>query len=451
MLWQRPRPRKPETTWTGFSLFIIHSQVMADVRTADPRFTPAVRVSSVRFLTFTSEEVKKLSCKRITNPTSFDGLLHPTLGGLYDPALGPSDKHELCGTCGLNYVHCPGHMGHITLPLPVFHPIFFTTLYRILQTSCLSCHHFLTTKYKCNLLKAQMRLLDHGLVSDALELECHFKNGIKEGRNTADTVSYDDMVQYVDECIQKNEQHIDGGQPTLEKSKHLTDLRLSLVQDFFRVAKLTKCTHCQAPSRKIRHEYQNKVMIRGLSAKQAGAWVASANRERMKLEGLKTEKDMVGTVSIMNSNKITPERCMEQHYLSPLDACEHLHLMWGNDPLLMMAVFSSFNEHNEHQNDVEKEGTCPTDMFFVDTIPVPPSKFRPVSSIMHYLIVAMVTVNTSICFYRYLHLEPKNLKTVRQLIFKKYSKIVLIFRKYLLRDETLLNLNQTKNQNWFVN
>ena len=365
---------------------------MADVRTVDPRFTPAVRVSSVRFLTFTSEEVKKLSCKRITNPTSFDGLLHPTMGGLYDPALGPSDKHELCGTCGLNYVHCPGHMGHITLPLPVFHPIFFTSLYRILQSSCLSCHHFLATKYKCNLIKAQMRLLEHGLVSDALELECHFKNDSKEGRNTTDAVSSDDMVQYVDDCIQrKSEQHINSGQPTLEKSKHLTDLRLSLVQDFFRAAKLTKCSHCKAPSRKIRHEYQNKVMIRGLSAKQAGAWTASANKERMKLEGLKTEKDVEGTVALMSLHKLTPELCMEQHYLSPLEAREHLHLMWCNDPLLMVAVFSSFNS-NEDQ--YEKAGSCPTDMFFVDTIPVPPSKFRPVSLIMHYLIIAMVTVNT---------------------------------------------------------
>lgn len=367
---------------------------MADVRIADPSFTPAVRVSSVRFLTFTSEEVKKLSCKRITNPTSFDGLLHPTLGGLYDPALGPSDKHELCGTCGLNYVHCPGHMGHITLPLPVFHPIFFTTLYRILQTSCLSCHHFLITKHKCHLLKAQMRLLEHGLVSDALELECHFKNGRNEGKNTTDTMSCDDMVQYVDECIKKKDkQHINGGQPTLEKSKHLTDLRLSLVQDFFRAAKSTKCSHCQAPSRKIRHEYQNKVMIRGLSAKQAGTWAASANRERMKLEGLRTEKDVEDTMALMSSHKITPELCMEQHYLSPLEAREHLHLMWRNDPLLMKAVFSSLNS-NEHLYDAEKRGTCPTDMFFVDTIPVPPSRFRPVSSVMHYLIVAMVTVNT---------------------------------------------------------
>ena len=41
---------------------------------------------------FSAEEIKKLSVKEITNPQSFDALLHPTHGGLYDPALGKSSR-----------------------------------------------------------------------------------------------------------------------------------------------------------------------------------------------------------------------------------------------------------------------------------------------------------------------------------------------------------------------
>ena len=45
-------------------------------------------VGSVDFGFLSSEEIKALSVKRIQNPTTFDTLLHPVAGGLYDAALG---------------------------------------------------------------------------------------------------------------------------------------------------------------------------------------------------------------------------------------------------------------------------------------------------------------------------------------------------------------------------
>lgn len=45
-------------------------------------------ISSVDFGFLTDEDIKQLSVKRIQNPTTFDTLLHPIPGGLYDPALG---------------------------------------------------------------------------------------------------------------------------------------------------------------------------------------------------------------------------------------------------------------------------------------------------------------------------------------------------------------------------
>lgn len=48
----------------------------------------AEAIDGVEFGFLGSAEIKKLSVKRIYNPTTFDTLLHPTPGGLYDPALG---------------------------------------------------------------------------------------------------------------------------------------------------------------------------------------------------------------------------------------------------------------------------------------------------------------------------------------------------------------------------
>lgn len=39
--------------------------------------------------------------------------------GLLDPRLGPTDQGVPCRTCGLNYINCPGHPGHIELDVPV--------------------------------------------------------------------------------------------------------------------------------------------------------------------------------------------------------------------------------------------------------------------------------------------------------------------------------------------
>lgn len=45
-------------------------------------------IGSVDFGFLSPEEIKSLSVKRVHNPVTFDTLLHPVPGGLYDSALG---------------------------------------------------------------------------------------------------------------------------------------------------------------------------------------------------------------------------------------------------------------------------------------------------------------------------------------------------------------------------
>ena len=45
-------------------------------------------IGSVDFGFLSSEDIRALSVKRVQNPTTFDTLLHPVPGGLYDAALG---------------------------------------------------------------------------------------------------------------------------------------------------------------------------------------------------------------------------------------------------------------------------------------------------------------------------------------------------------------------------
>lgn len=68
---------------------------------------------------------RKLSVKAITNPQYLDNVGNPSVNGLYDLALGPPDSKEACATCMQNFSNCPGHFGHIELPLTVYNPLFF--------------------------------------------------------------------------------------------------------------------------------------------------------------------------------------------------------------------------------------------------------------------------------------------------------------------------------------
>ena len=102
------------------------------------------RIQSVNFALYTSDEIKQLSVRRITSTETFDVLGHPVTNGLCDPVLGPAMDYERCETCGLSSVHCPGHFGHIELPLPIYHPMFYKLMIKLLRGSCFTCHRLIT-------------------------------------------------------------------------------------------------------------------------------------------------------------------------------------------------------------------------------------------------------------------------------------------------------------------
>lgn len=65
-----------------------------------------------------------------------------------------------------------------------------------------------------------------------------------------------------------------------------------------------------------------------------------------------------------------------QKYLTPLEAKENLRLVWLKESEFLSALFPVLG----HSKDA-----CPTDLLFVDTVPVPPPKNRPVSKILSYM------------------------------------------------------------------
>lgn len=136
-----------------------------------PIHTSPTQIHGVSFATLDAATIRRLSVRRITHPVAFTDLDAPTAGGLYDARLGPMQQGDRCITCGLGGAHCPGHLGHIDLPVPLFHPLYFKTVHSLLRAMCRVCHRFRAPDVSVALVRQRLRLVDLGLLVAAEELD----------------------------------------------------------------------------------------------------------------------------------------------------------------------------------------------------------------------------------------------------------------------------------------
>ncbi|KAH8584068.1 DNA-directed RNA polymerase I [Cryptosporidium sp. chipmunk genotype I] len=106
-------------------------------------------IHSASFDLLKASEVKKLSVCHVTSITTFESTGESKVGGLHDLRMGPLSNRDFCGTCGSRN-ECPGHIGHIELELPVFHPLFLGNLVRILKCCCWHCCCIRLSKKVCS-------------------------------------------------------------------------------------------------------------------------------------------------------------------------------------------------------------------------------------------------------------------------------------------------------------
>ncbi|KAF8571179.1 hypothetical protein P879_02394 [Paragonimus westermani] len=106
------------------------------------------QIASLRFRFYTPAEVKAVSVRRVTNELAFDKCTGRGVdGGLHDASLGLHSEKDLCGHCGLDYFTCPGHFGHIEFAKPVFNPLFFDLLFKLMKSFCFSCFRLYGADY----------------------------------------------------------------------------------------------------------------------------------------------------------------------------------------------------------------------------------------------------------------------------------------------------------------
>jgi DNA-directed RNA polymerase I subunit RPA1 len=381
-------------------------------------FNAKCSISGLAFEFYNTNDIKRLSVKEITNPQALDRLLNPVQNGLYDLALGPLDKNDVCLTCNLDYFKCPGHFGHINLVLPVYNPIFFRELIKLLRVSCLSCHQLITSKLEKECFYAKMFIINLGLIEYLNQIDDLYTKIVNE--NDSKLINKMSFKKYFDELIEsilkENNIDIENNESYINSQKNsvrnVVKSKIDLVREFMnsklKASKQT-CPNCHLPMRQLRAEHNSKLFYaKGVSARQikknqqkklsvkytlgeiqneqeTEQLVDELNELDLKLENEDSSDEIAQLKKKIDKNNLKlsnkQNEMMEemdkldslscQSYLTPVETRKHLQLLIENEKDIILYLFGKQKETYDI-NDL-------TGLFFFDSLAVPPSKYRPIS------------------------------------------------------------------------
>ncbi|GAA5886048.1 hypothetical protein JCM5296_007073 [Sporobolomyces johnsonii] len=400
-------------------------------------------ITSISFSYLHAKDVRRISVKQVTNPNLFDNLNNPNAGGLYDPAFGPLGKGDICSTCHLTSFDCPGHFGHIDLPAPVFHPLYMVQAFQLLRGTCTYCHRFLLGEVQLLKQIARLTLLEHGLVVPALQLDSLFvppaptpkskaaaaakaKAAVSEnitdaeaGESTDETA--DEFRKRLDEfvraCLRKRGA---GSRDEYKESGTVFDVRKRVIAEFLKgLSGKKRCEHCGAYAHRFRKEGHTKIIEYSLVSKQKGVHKAlgirrpnvlrdqalavakpsktngmdvdgesSASEDEgddqaqaaaaMDIDDEEDDDEAIGNVRGKQTERI----------VTPDEVRAHLRRLFDNEVDLVTLIYAPHGPHAKSSSpgtpsSSPSSSTRPTaspEMFFMDVVSVPPSRFRPAAT-----------------------------------------------------------------------
>lgn len=330
-------------------------------------------IASVDFGVLSDDEIRRLSARQVSNPVVFDNLGHPVNGGLYDLALG-AFLRNVCATCGLDEKFCPGHLGHIELPIPVYNPMFFPQMYLLLRSSCLYCHHLKLNAMEIHLYECKLKLVQYGLLLECSELEnMDSKNSKISEADEDDEGAADKMDSKAKaELRKKREEFVETAIATaLAEGRTFKDgvatatvseERKYLIKKLnSRLLSRPKCDKCGMVSPSFRKDGFAKLFENALSDREI-----SNNR----VKGLhRPDMLRVGSKPLFNSNNSLPNIKHKggSKYVLSTEVRNVFRAVFQNEQRIMQKIF--------HSRPTQKERVH-GDIFFRQTLLVPPTRFR---------------------------------------------------------------------------
>lgn len=314
---------------------------------------PWRRLEGMSFGMYSSEEIRKLSVKAITNFRFLDGVGNVAPNSLYDLALGPADNKEVCSTCCQDFNNCPGHLGHVELPLPVYNPLFFDKLYLLIRGSCLVCHMLTCPRAAIHLLLNQLTLVDLGAMQEVYQAEQVLNHYLEENPTATGDEIQQVLKEFTNTVIGVNTE----GSENIKPIKHLVEKKTSLINDFWKIhIKSRKCPFCRSGRFTVRREHNSKLIV-----------TAPA--------GVKTSTGDTDALDLTDGKRV---------YLTASTAREHTIQLWEKEGFFLKCLFSGLEEG--------EKGFWP-DLFFLDLLVVPPCRYRPINRLGDQMFTNSQTVN----------------------------------------------------------
>jgi DNA-directed RNA polymerase I subunit RPA1 len=173
-----------------------------------------------------------------------------------------------CVTCGLSEKSCPGHIGYYKLEIPFYHPLLSTSLIKILKLSCLKCGYFSILPIKKFLYLQKLRLLNVGLILEAVDLFQNPRKYFNDGKEMFNHLESKDEIFYpekyreglksvIDKMIlekMKKEgfSNLNDYESSLKKSKLYSSIvneKKITILDFWNEKSGQKCYNCELRNR----------------------------------------------------------------------------------------------------------------------------------------------------------------------------------------------------------
>ncbi|GAA5929576.1 DNA-directed RNA polymerase I core subunit RPA190 [Sporobolomyces koalae] len=399
-------------------------------------------ITSVSFTYLSSSDIRNISVKQVTNPSLFDNLNNPNAGGLYDPAFGPLGKGDICTTCHLTSFDCPGHFGHIQLPAPVFHPMYLVQAFQILRGTCSYCHRFLVNDVQLLKQIARLTLLEHGHVVAALAIDQVFvppatgskarskkasaSQNIEDaeaGESTDETVEeFKRRLQtFVDTAVKSGKKlngDRDRGRDEYKESGTVFDVRKKVIHEFLKsLSGKKRCEHCGAYAHRFRKEGHTKIIEYSLVAKQKGVHKAlgirrpNVLRDQALLLSKPKQEQASNGMAIDGDDESDDDAAMQvdeaeesdedeededaigntrgrqtERIVTPDEVRAHLRRLFANERDLVTLIYAPhgplapLNKSARVASTSAARPTASPDIFFMDVISVPPSRFRPAAT-----------------------------------------------------------------------
>ncbi|KAK0461936.1 uncharacterized protein EV420DRAFT_137191 [Desarmillaria tabescens] len=390
-------------------------------------------VTGISFSFLSAEDVRRISVKQIVNPILLDDLNRPNSGGLYDPALGPSDRQDICATCRLSYFTCPGHFGHIELPAPVFHPLFMTNVYNLLRGTCLFCHRFKMSRTVLSKYAAKFKLLEYGLLNaaqgvDDLHLAGTFTErptgkgkgkDLQQEEEAVDIEPDDEFIYRVEAYVHLQLSRASSSKRDSYKDALVYQARKDLINEFLKSTILNKCQNkdCSSFAYTFRKENHTKIIEYDLSEKQKRQQLKKRpdvlllekaekfnSHQKSPRDDSDVEMDSAGTDSEGEGDdleededendgdkevdttalpraangKVKTIRGRNERIMAPEECRAHLRRLFRNEETMCSLLYGKHGAFAKRNS--KGLSIASADMFFLEVIPVAPTRFRPPAS-----------------------------------------------------------------------